>query len=89
MFPTVADCLRYVEGLKPKHMVASAFGSYGWSGEAAKLIQAELDAMKLDKGAEPLRVKFVPDEAALDGCRRFGATVAEKARAKVAEFESG
>ncbi|MHC4200556.1 MAG: flavodoxin domain-containing protein, partial [Planctomycetota bacterium] len=33
MFPTVADCLTYLKGLKPKHLVGAAFGSYGWSGE--------------------------------------------------------
>ncbi len=68
-------------------MVAAAFGSYGWSGEAAKLVQAELEAMKLEKAAEPLRVKYVPDEAALEQCRQFGAEVAGRIKAKVAEFE--
>jgi flavorubredoxin len=82
MFPTVADCLTYLKGLKPMNLVGAAFGSYGWSGEAAKLIQVELDAMKLEKAAEPLRVKYVPDEAALQECREFGAAVAEAIQRK-------
>ena len=78
MFPTVADCLTYLKGLRPKNMVGAAFGSYGWSGEAPKLIQAELDAMKLPQAAEPLRIQFVPDDAALGQCREFGASVTRK-----------
>jgi flavorubredoxin len=77
MFPTVADCLAYVKGLKPKNMAGAAFGSYGWSGEAPKLVQAELDAMKLAHCVEPLRVKYVPDESALRQCRDLGAAVAK------------
>ena len=52
-------------------------------------MQAELDAMKLEKAVEPLRVKYVPDEATLTQCREFGAAVAERVKAKVAEFEKG
>ena len=89
MFPTVADCLSYVKGLKPRNCVAAAFGSYGWSGEAAKLVQAELDAMKLERAVDPLRVKFVPDEAALQECRAFGAAVAERVKDTVGVFPEG
>jgi flavorubredoxin len=89
LFPTVADCLTYLKGLKPKNLVGGAFGSYGWSGEATKLVQAELDAMKLGRAAEPLRVKYVPDEAALAECREFGAAVAERVKDTVGTFPEG
>ena len=42
IFPTVADLLCYLKGLKPKNKIGAAFGSYGWSGEAVKLIENEL-----------------------------------------------
>jgi flavorubredoxin len=48
LFPTVSDLLTYLKGLKPQNKVAAAFGSYGWSGEAVKLINQELEAMKMD-----------------------------------------
>lgn len=88
MFPTVADCLTYLKGLKPKNLVGAAFGSYGWSGEAVKLVQTELDAMKVERAAEPLRVKYVPDEAALAKCRELGLAVA-KVLAEKCSAQSG
>ena len=33
VFPTVADVLTYIKGLKPRNLFGAAFGSYGWSGE--------------------------------------------------------
>ena len=78
LFPTVADCLTYLKGLKPRNLVGAAFGSYGWSGEAAKKIEAELEAMKVQLAAEGVRVKYVPDEAALVECRKLGEAVASK-----------
>jgi len=48
LFPTVSDFLTYMKGLKPKNKIGAAFGSYGWSGEAVKLISKELEAMKFD-----------------------------------------
>jgi flavorubredoxin len=38
LFPTVSDFLVYMKGLKPLNKIGAAFGSYGWSGEAVKLI---------------------------------------------------
>ena len=46
LYPTVSDFLTYLKGLRPKNKIATAFGSYGWSGEAVKLIIKELDEMK-------------------------------------------
>ena len=48
LFPTVIDFLTYMKGLKPKNKMGAAFGSYGWSGESVKLINKELEAMKLE-----------------------------------------
>lgn len=78
LFPTVADLLCYLEGLKPTGLIGAAFGSYGWSGEASKRIMESLERMKVDVIAEPLRVKFVPDEDALAACRDLGRQIAEK-----------
>jgi len=76
LFPTVADCLTYIKGLKPRNLVGAAFGSYGWSGEAPKLLAAELQAMGIELVADPLRVNYVPDQDALAACRDLGQKVA-------------
>jgi flavorubredoxin len=35
IFPVIADVMTYIKGLRPQNKMAAAFGSYGWSGEAA------------------------------------------------------
>ena len=80
MYPTVADLLTYLKGLKPKNLVAAAFGSYGWSGEAVGQVKGMLEEMKIDLVNEGLRVKFVPDSDALQQCYDLGLQVAEKVK---------
>ena len=77
MFPTVADCLTYLKGLRPKNLVGAAFGSYGWSGESVKQVAALLDEMGVEQAAPPLAVKYVPAEADLKACRELGSKVAK------------
>ncbi|MFP4000126.1 MAG: FprA family A-type flavoprotein, partial [Desulfobacterales bacterium] len=72
IFPTVADLLTYVKGFKPKNRIGAAFGSYGWSGEAVKIIRSELESMKVEIIDEGLRIQYVPDGEALDQCADFG-----------------
>jgi flavorubredoxin len=75
MFPTVADFLCYLKGLKPRNKVGAVFGSYGWSGEAVKLIEAELEGMKVELIEPGLRVQFVPDEPVIESCYEFGRNI--------------
>ena len=77
LFPTVSDFLTYMKGLKPQNKVAAAFGSYGWSGEAVKLINQELEAAGF-KGIDPgVRINYVPDEESLEACRELGKKIAQ------------
>ncbi|MFO7599680.1 MAG: FprA family A-type flavoprotein, partial [Candidatus Desulfacyla sp.] len=76
LFPTVSDFLTYMKGLKPKNKVGAAFGSYGWSGEAVKLVTKELEEIGFDMIDPGLRVQYVPDDKALDSCREFGKKIA-------------
>ena len=78
LFPTVADMLVYMKGLKPRGKVGAAFGSFGWSGEAVGVIARELQEMGVELIDEPLKVKFVPDEAALKRCQELGANIARR-----------
>lgn len=72
LFPSVSDFLTYMKGLKPKNKIGGAFGSYGWSGESAKLVQKELEAMKFEMPEPEFRLQYVPDKADLDKCFEFG-----------------
>jgi flavorubredoxin len=78
IFPTVADVLAYLNGLKFKNLIGAAFGSYGWSGEGYKLLNDELESMKVNMVADPIAVNYVPDGNALARCREFGAAIGRK-----------
>ena len=65
-------------GVNLKGKVGATFGSFGWSGEAPKLL---LEIMKnkfeMKVITPPLLAKYVPDKIALDNCQGLGRTVAE------------
>ncbi len=77
MFPTIADVLCYMKGLKPQNKVAAAFGSHGWSGEGAKLVREELEKMKFQIIDPVVKSEFVPGEDVLASCRELARLVAE------------
>ena len=78
LFPTVGDFLTYLKGLKPQNKVAAAFGSYGWSGEAVKMITQELEEMKFKTVDPGVRVQYVPDKEAMGACRELAGKVAKE-----------
>jgi len=81
MFPTVADVLTYMKGLKPMNRIGGAFGSYGWSGEAVKLVAAELETMKFKLVSPGPRVLYVPDNAAIEAGIEYGRRIGEAVNA--------
>jgi flavorubredoxin len=78
LFPTVADTLCYLKGLRPMNKLGAAFGSYGWGGEAVRQINVLLDEMKIERISEGIRVKYVPDEEALAQCFTLGREMADR-----------
>jgi flavorubredoxin len=78
IFPTMADVLTYLKGLRPLNLIGASFGSYGWSGESARQIGDILTEMKVDLVTEPLKVKYVPDGDDLERCIELGRDVARK-----------
>lgn len=79
IFPTVADVMTYVKGLKPRNLVAAAFGSYGWSGEAPKQLHDTLTDIGLNVAKDPLRINYVPDIQDLEQSRALGLELAARA----------
>lgn len=51
-----------INPIRDKGKKAAAFGSYGWSGEAVKLIEDHLRALKLDVVSNGLRIRFNPED---------------------------
>ncbi|MDY6907732.1 MAG: FprA family A-type flavoprotein [Chloroflexota bacterium] len=82
LFPTVADFLCYLKGLKPRGKVGAAFGSHGWAGGAVKAIESELRAAGVEILDSDLAIKYVPDEATVERCRAFGGQVASRIKGK-------
>ena len=72
LYPSLADFITYMKGLKPLNKIGAAFGSYGWSGEAVKMLNKELEAMKFDVIDPGLRVQYVPDQDALEASFELG-----------------
>lgn len=66
------------QGIDLKGKTAAAFGSYGWSGEAPKLV---LEIMKnkfeMNAAEPPLLAKYVPDQKTLDQCKALGKKISE------------
>ena len=76
VYPTVADVMTYLKGLKPANLVGAAFGSYGWSGEAVPHLEKILsEEMKARIPAPGVRVRYVPTTEDLARCRDLGAAV--------------
>lgn len=68
-----------VKNVSLEGKTGAAFGSYGWSGEAPKLlleIMKEKFHMSIFK--PPLLIKYTPDQAGLEECRQLGRKIAEK-----------
>ena len=83
MYPAMADVICYVRGLRPQNKLGFAFGSYGWSGEGAKQIAAELEAMGMEQIVEPLQVKYLPTPEELEKARAAGVALADALLAKI------
>jgi len=78
IFPSLADTLTYLRGLKPKNLIGAAFGSYGWSGEAQNQLEDYLREMNIEIVSDPLKVNYVPTSENLTECRNLGLSIAEK-----------
>jgi flavorubredoxin len=76
MMPAMADLLSYMKGLRPVGKVGAAFGSYGWSGEAVKLMSEAMREMNIGLVGDGVRVKYSPKKEDLDRCVELGRQVA-------------
>lgn len=68
----VAGLIQELKGLKFKNKKAAAFGSYGWSGEAVKILSERLGDSGFAVVDEGLRLIWSPDEESKNRCREYG-----------------
>ncbi len=84
VFPSVAEFMTHLRGLRPKDRIAGAFGSYGWGGGAVKWLYGELKNMKLETVEPGVQVQYRPLPEDMEQCYEFGREFAKK----VKEFHS-
>jgi flavorubredoxin len=77
IFPALSDILTYMKGLKPKNKIGTAFGSYGWSGEAVGLLNTAMEDMGFEVIDKGVKVQYVPEKADLDKCRELADKIIE------------
>ena len=73
----IAGLLEMMKGLKFKKKKGAAFGSYGWSGDAVKQLNALLTEAGFELVNDGIAKLWVPDDDALDDCREYGRQFAQ------------
>ncbi|MGB5685337.1 MAG: flavodoxin domain-containing protein [Candidatus Electrothrix sp.] len=77
MLPRMAGFLMYMRGLRPTNKIGAAFGSFGWSGEAVKLMNTAMTEMNFTLVHKGLKVQYVPEHGHLQECVELGHTVGQ------------
>ena len=81
LLPTIAPILEDIKGLKFQNKIGAAFGTYGWSGEAVKLIEEHLNRCKIPIAAQGVRAKWQPKPGGLAECEKLGRAVGQAVKA--------
>ncbi|MBI5641796.1 MAG: FprA family A-type flavoprotein [Nitrospirae bacterium] len=80
MFPTIAEYLTHLRGLRPKNRIAGAFGSFGWGGGAVKEAYEEFKRMGLEIVEPGVQVQYRPSADDELTCYNFGREFAQKVK---------
>lgn len=80
LFPSVAEFLTHLRGLRPKNRIMGAFGSYGWGGGAVKDAYEEFNKMKLDIVEPGVQVLYKPSMEDEANCYEFARSFAKKVK---------
>ena len=83
IFPSMADVLCYLKGLRKKNLIGAAFGSYGWNGAPIDELTKILESMKVQVVAPAVKSPFVPDDKIKASCRELGITISRMLAEKV------
>jgi flavorubredoxin len=69
--PPVWHALSLFSLVTPRAKVAAVFGSFGWSGEAIKMVEERLQGLRFKLPVPSLSVRFTPTEENLKACQDF------------------
>ena len=83
IFPSMADVLCYLKGLRKKGLIGAAFGSYGWNGAPIDELANTLQSMQVEVSAPSLKTMFVPDEETLQKGWEMGQQISRQIAAKI------
>lgn len=75
--PPVWKALASICAIRSRGKMGAVFGSYGWSGEAIKLVEDNLKNLGLSIGVPSLKEKFIPSKEAIEKAREYGKTIVE------------
>lgn len=78
MFPSVAEFLYHLAGLKPKDRLMGGFGSFGWGGGAVKEVYEKFKQMGLETVEPGLQVNYKPSAEDMEKCYEFGRDFAKR-----------
>jgi flavorubredoxin len=82
MLPTLGAFLTYIKGLKPKNRVGFAFGSYGWSGQAAGQIEEVMKELKWELPKEIVKINYIPEPEDLENMKNLGKELGDLLKGK-------
>ncbi|MSM39966.1 MAG: MBL fold metallo-hydrolase [Geobacter sp.] len=72
------DVLAYLSTVKLKTNIGAAFGSYGWSGEACKMVEDRLKGLNFKLPVPFVRAPFNPRAEILKQCEELGKAIADE-----------
>lgn len=87
LYPSVAEFLSHLRGLRPKNRFIGAFGSYGWGGGAVKEAHEEFKKMGLEIFEPGLQVLYKPSFEDETKCYEFAREFAKKLKEYHAKFD--
>ncbi len=80
LYPSVAEFLTHLRGLRPKNRIVGAFGSYGWGGGAVKEAYEEFKRIGLETYDPGLQILYKPSIEDETKCYDFGRNFAQKVK---------
>lgn len=72
ILPQIFQLFALINPIRDRGKLAGVFGSYGWSGEAEKIIVSNIQSLKLKYFGESFFIKFRPDDQDIEKAFEYG-----------------
>jgi len=87
MFPSVAEYLTHLRGLRPQNRITGAFGSFGWGGGAVKEAYEDFKRMGLEVVEPGIQVLYRPSPEDETQCYNFAREFAKRVKEYHKKFD--